>query len=349
MMIHRCEHNPLITPADVQPSREDFEVLCAFNAGAVRREGETVLLVRVAERPRPEPGYVATATFDPDTGRIDPLYIRLDDPALEMDDPRAFLYKGVLYLTSISHLRLATSPDGWHFTVATAPTLAPETAYETYGIEDPRITRLDGWSYVNYSAISPRGVLTALARTRDFVTFERLGVIFPPDNKDIAIFPEQVGGRYVAFHRPSMKQLGAPSMWIASSPNLTDWGGHRFVMGPRPGQWDSERVGCGAAPVRTPAGWLELYHASDERVRYCTGAVLLDLEEPWRVLARSAEPFLEPLAACEREGFMPDVVFHSGLVDNGDGTLTLYYGAADERVCGATVGIADILASLDCA
>jgi predicted GH43/DUF377 family glycosyl hydrolase len=345
-MVQRFENNPLITPADVKPSRDDFEVMCAFNAGATRYNGQTVLLVRVAERPRPRTGHVATAVLDPDSGRIEPLYVRRDDPDLDMSDPRVFAYKGVVYLTSISHLRLATGADGRHFSIGDRPVLAPATEYETYGVEDARITRLGDWYYVNYSAISPRGVTTALARTRDFTRFERLGIMFAPDNKDIAIFPETIGGRYYAFHRPSAKPFGAPSMWLASSDNLRDWGRHEFVIGPRPGMWDSERVGCGAAPIRTPRGWLELYHASDENTRYCTGALLLDLERPWKVIARSRAPFLFPEAPYERQGFMPNVVFHNGLTDNGDGTLTLYYGAADDKTCGAIVSIEAILASL---
>ena len=224
---------------------------------------------------------------------------------------------------------------------------SPATAYETFGVEDPRITRLGDDYYVSYSAISPRGVCTALAKTRDFRSFERLGLIFAPDNKDIAIFPERVDGRYYAFHRPATKHLGAPSIWLASSDNLLDWGRHEFVLGPRPGFWDSERVGCGAAPVRVPEGWLELYHGADHHTRYCTGAVLLDAERPWNVLARCSKPFLSPDAPCENSGFLPGVVFHNGLVDNGDGTLDLYYGAADDKVCGASIAIKDIMATLE--
>ncbi len=345
-MIERFANNPVITPQMVVPSRPDFEVMCAFNAGATTYNGKVILLVRVAERPVPREGYVATATMNAESKTIEPLYIKLDDPELNMDDPRLFIYKGTLYLTSISHIRMAESVDGRNFTVATQPTMLPENKYETYGIEDPRVTFIDGWYYINYSAISLLGVMTSLARTKDFVNIERLGIIFAPDNKDIAIFPEKINGRYYAFHRPSMKQLGMPSMWLASSDNLLDWGHHQHIMGPRPGMWDSERIGCGAAPIRTPQGWLELYHASDENTRYCTGAVLLDLNEPWKVIARSEQPFLFPEAEYETTGFLPNVIFHSGLVDNGDGTLYLYYGSSDEIECGAKVSIADIMATL---
>lgn len=346
-IVTRFASNPLITPADVKPSRPDLEVMCAFNAGATLLGGETLLLVRVAERPVPEKGYVSTAVLDPARpGHYRILRVRLDDPDLEFTDPRVFFLKGVPYLTSISHLRLARSRDGRRFTVDPTPTLMPEFAHEEYGIEDARITRLGERWWVNYSAISARGVLTCLASTRDFRRWRRLGVMFAPDNKDIAIFPEKVGGRYYCFHRPSMKQLGAPAMWLASSPNLRDWGRHQFVIGPRPGQWDSERVGCGPYPIRTPAGWLQFYHGSNHRTRYCSGAVLLDLEQPWRVLARDTVPILEPEAPCETQGFMPNVCFCNGLVERGDGTVDLYYGAADQTVCGASLHVADVLAML---
>jgi predicted GH43/DUF377 family glycosyl hydrolase len=343
-MIRRFDCNPLITPADVQPSRDDMEVLCAFNAGATTCDGKTLLLVRVAERPIPEDGYVSTAYLDPDNpGSYKVLRVKLDDPDLDFGDPRAFEYKGALYLTSISHLRLAVSDDGRRFTVADKPTFLPEVAEEVYGVEDPRIAKIDDCYAINYSAISLRGVCTMLARTQDFETFERLGVMFPPDNKDIALFPERIGGRYYTFHRPSMKQIGMPSMWLASSDNLRDWGRHRYIMGPRAGKWDSERVGCGAEPVKTDQGWLQFYHGSDHNVRYCTGAVLLDLDEPWKVLKRCDTPLLEPEVPYEREGLVPNVIFHNGLVDRGNGRVDLYYGAADTVTCGARVDIGAVL------
>jgi predicted GH43/DUF377 family glycosyl hydrolase len=346
-MIQRFDCNPLITPADVKPSSENMEVLCAFNAGATTYKGDPLLLVRVAERPKPREGFVATAFMNEDTGVVEPLYVSLDDPELDFTDPRVFTWKGKLYLTSISHLRVATTEDGESFTIADAPALFPENAYEIYGVEDPRIVFIDGWYYVNYSAISLRGVCTALCRTKDFSSFERLGIMFGPDNKDIALFPEKINGRYYTFHRPSMKQIGTPSMWIASSDNLRDWGRHENVIEPRPGKWDSERVGCGAQPIKTEKGWLQIYHASDEHVRYCSGAVLLDLEEPWKVIARSEEPLLFPEMPYECEGLVPNIVFHNGLVENADGTLTLFYGGADTVTCAATVSIADILSSLE--
>lgn len=343
-MITRFDCNPLITPADVKPSSADLEVMCAFNAGATSFEGKTLLLVRVAERPIPEEGFVSTAFLDPEQpGAYKVLRVKLDDPGLDFAGSRVFSYKGTLYLTSISHLRVATSEDGRSFTIADTPAFCAQDPEEVYGVEDPRIMLLDGWYYINYSAISLRGVCTSLARTQDFQNFERLGVMFAPDNKDISLFPETIGGRYHAFHRPSMKQIGSPSIWLASSENLRDWGRHHFIMGPRPGKWDSERVGCGAEPIKTEKGWLQIYHGSDHHTRYCSGAVLLDLDDPWKVIKRGEEPLFEPTEPCETRGLVPNVIFNNGLVDRGHGRVDLYYGGADTVTCGARMDVNAVL------
>lgn len=348
MLTERATDNPVIQPENVKPSAPGLEVMCAFNAGATLYRGQTLLLVRVAERPVPRPGYVSTAFMDPEhPGELRELHVRRDDPDLVVTDPRFFTYRGVFYLTSVSHLRLARSRDGRNFTVDEHPALAPMAMSEVYGCEDPRITRLGGWYYINYSSIAPTGVSTSLARTRNFRDYERMGIIFAPDNKDIAIFPEKVGGSYACFHRPSTKQVGPPALWLAFSPNLRDWGRHHYIFGPRPGAWDSERVGCGAAPIRTERGWLQFYHGANQNVRYCVGATLLDLEQPWKVLARASEPLLEPQAPYELQGLMPNVVFHNGLVERPGGIVDLYYGAADTTTCVARVRIGDVLSWLN--
>jgi beta-1,2-mannobiose phosphorylase / 1,2-beta-oligomannan phosphorylase len=345
-MIDRFPNNPLIVPEHVKASRPDFEVLCAFNPGATLFNGRKLLLVRIAERPIQEEGYLSTVITDGETGELKILRFRLDDPELDASDPRVFRYRDVNYLTSLSHFRTATSEDGRNFTIGQEPTLTGSGVYETYGIEDARIAKFEDAYYVSYAAVSALGVVTSLARTRDFRTFEKLGVIFGPDNKDVAIFPEKIGGRHYTLHRPAVKHLGNLAIWLASSENLLDWGRHQAIIGPRPGKWDCQRVGGGAPPIRTPKGWLELYHGCDETTRYCTGALLLDLEQPWKVVRRSEEPFLVPEALYEREGLLPNIVFHNGLIDNGDGTLDLYYGGGDRLTCGCQVSIQDILNTL---
>lgn len=344
MILRRNPSNPLIEPEAVTPSCPDFEILGTFNAGATLFDGEPLLLVRVAERPTPRAGQVSTAVWNAETASVERLRISRDDPALGQSDPRIFEYRGTKYLTSLSHLRVAR-PDGGpgRYRVAAEPALFPASPCEAFGIEDARITRLGEDYLVTYSAVSPRGVVTALAVTRDFKRFERRGILFGPENKDVAIFPEKISGRYVALHRPGAGAIGTLSIWLASSENLRDWGGHAWVAGPRPGSWDCERIGGGAPPLKTRAGWLIFYHGANDQTRYCAGAMVLDLAQPWKVIARSERPVLEPRMPYETTGFMPGVVFHNGLVETEPGRLTLFYGAADDTVCSATVELEEIL------
>lgn len=126
---------------------------------------------------------------------------------------------------------------------------------------------------------------------------------------------------------------------------MKHWGGHQCIATTRAGMWDSERIGGGAAPIRTKHGWLAIYHGADHRSRYCLGGLLLDLNDPGKVLARSQKPFMEPVAEYEKKGFFGDVVFTNGHVIDGD-KLTIYYGASDSVVCGAQASISELLASL---
>jgi predicted GH43/DUF377 family glycosyl hydrolase len=348
MIVRRFDENPIIAPEDVPPSRPGFEVVCAFNCAAIRVGDEVLLLVRAAERPKDIPADRAVASMIDEADPAAPLRrleVRRADPDFEEVDSRLFRYRGDTYLTSISHLRLARSRDGRRFTIDPQPAMAPATPAEAYGIEDPRITHLDGRYWINYTAVSRHGIATALAVTDDFAAFERRGLIFAPENRDVTIFPERIDGRYVALHRPAGHVLGGRDIWLARSPDGLHWGDHQLVCTRRPGHWDSARIGGGAVPVRTDRGWIEIYHGVDDADRYCLGALLLDPHDPARILARSAEPLLEPQAAEERTGFFGNVVFTCGAVTRRD-ELTLYYGAADQCTCGATVSIADLLASL---
>jgi predicted GH43/DUF377 family glycosyl hydrolase len=217
---------------------------------------------------------------------------------------------------------------------------------ESYGIEDCRVVQIGETYYLTYTQVSPHGVGVGLRSTRDWSNFQQHGMILPPHNKDCAIFSEKIGGRYYALHRPSSPLLGGNFIWIAESPDLEHWGNHRCLAHTRKGMWDSARVGAGGAPIRTPQGWLEIYHgASVDPPRYCLGGLLLDLDEPWKVLARSREPIMEPIADYEQAGFVGNVVFSNGHLVDGD-RVTIYYGASDSVICGATFSIGEILTSL---
>jgi predicted GH43/DUF377 family glycosyl hydrolase len=346
-MLRRFEGNPIIRREDVRPSQDGFEVYGVFNCGAVKVGSQYLLLMRVAERPSPQTGRILIPVLN---DRCDGVQVRVLDthtPGLDASDSRVVkLPDGHLMLTSISHLRLARSADGRRFSVDEKPALFPATAYERFGIEDPRITFLGGRWWVNYSAVSERGVVTALASTSDWQTFERHGVMFAPTDKDVCIFPERVGGRFVCRHRPWPQGFGEPAVWTAFSDDLLTWGDHRFTLGPRLGMWDEERVGCGPPPVRTEHGWLEIYHGSDRAGRYCLGALLTRLSDPTHVLARSNVPLLEPEADYETHGVYAPCVFCNGMVAEDDGVLRIYYGAADTVIAYAETTVRDVMEAL---
>ncbi|MFW6133230.1 MAG: glycoside hydrolase family 130 protein [Planctomycetota bacterium] len=353
--LERLDANPLLRPEDVAPTRDDLVVLCALNPAAVRFGDETLLLVRVGERPVDAPGYVCYLYYDAERGVEAVGRIRCDDPDLGVVDTRKYTYRGKTLLTSMSHLRIARSGDGRNFTFDPTPAIFPTTAYEAYGCEDARITRLEDSTgsprraryVITYTAVSDRGVTVAMATTEDFATFEKHGVIFPPYQKDVVIFPERIPcesggeGLYACRHRPYKSEFNDACIWTAYSPDLLSWGRHAMTLAPTPGTWQADRVGAGGVPIRTDAGWLEIYHASDGR-RYALGAMLSEPERPERVVSRSSRPVLLPEADYEREGVFADTVFANGLVADDDGTLTVYYGAGD-RVCAAAVTTIDAM------
>jgi predicted GH43/DUF377 family glycosyl hydrolase len=344
-LAQRFEQNPILKPRDVRPSVEGMEVTCLLNPGVFRYQGKTWLLVRVAERPAQVEGRTSFPILSPD-GRLEVLEFDSADPRLDLNDPRVISFDGKDYLTTLSHLRLLSSEDGFTFSEPEGSLpLMGSGELETYGIEDCRVTEIDKTYYLTYTQVSSNGVGVGLRTTRDWKDFVHAGMIFAPHNKDCAIFEEQIGGMYYALHRPSSPELGGNYIWLAESRDLMHWGNHRCLAHSREGYWDSARVGAGAAPIRTEEGWLEIYHGATKENRYCLGALLLDLNEPWRVLARSEVPIMEPLAPYEKEGFFGQVIFTNGHLVDGD-RVTIYYGAADSVICGAHFSLSNILASL---
>lgn len=344
-LAERFDQNPILKPEDLQPSVPGMEVTCLLNPGVFQYRDKVWLVVRVAERPVQAPGKTSFPILTPD-GRMEVIEFNSDDPRLDLSDPRVISFEGSDYLTSLSHLRLLSSDDGISFSeAADRPPLMGTGELETFGIEDCRVSKIDGMWCLTYTQVSNHGVGVGLRTTRDWKEFAHQGMILPPHNKDCALFEERIGGKFYALHRPSSPELGGNYIWLAESPDLLHWGRHRCLAHSREGSWDSARVGAGAAPIRTPAGWLAIYHGANHENRYCLGALLLDLEEPWRVLARSEEPIMEPTTGYEREGFFGQVIFTNGHIRDGD-RLTLYYGAADSVICAAHLSIERILAGL---
>jgi len=346
LRVIRSSQNPLIEPKDVKPTRDDFEVIGVFNAGVARLGNEIILLLRVAERPiNNHPDILLNAVYDINANEFVIKEFSKDDPDNDYTDPRLIITPKQTFLTSISHLRLTRSKDGTNFNIEDAPSILPASEYETFGLEDPRITLLDGTYYVSYVAVCSMGVTTSLISTRDFSSFHRHGIIFCPDNKDVVIFPERIEGKYYSLHRPASSLFKKQWMWIAESSDLLYWGNHRCLMEPRFGYWDEVKIGAGAAPFRIEQGWLEIYHGVDLNNHYCLGAVLLDSREPWRVIARTEKPILEPQSDYECSGFFGNVVFSCGLLCEDD-KLKVYYGAADTSICYAEIYLEQIIECL---
>lgn len=258
--------------------------------------------------------------------------------------------------TGLSHLAVARSRDGLTgWTVDPEATFAPMLGSdaERFGIEDPRITQCGEDYMVAYTGYSSAGPLVCLASTRDFVTFERLGTVMPPEDKDAALFPQQFDGRWALVHRPvSTAPRHAAHLWLSWSPDLHHWGDHTMLLPAREGGWwDAHKVGLCPPPLLTERGWLLLYHGVRTTAAgaiYRLGLALLDAEHPERVLARSSEWIFGPEAEYERSGDVAGVVFPCGwtLADDGD-TLLVYYGAADTTVCVATASLSALLTWLE--
>jgi predicted GH43/DUF377 family glycosyl hydrolase len=343
MLLKRHFERLLLSPADLEPSRDDFEVVGVFNPGAIRAGDDVILMVRVAERPRERrAGFTASPRWVPGEG---PTIDWLPDDSIDVLDPRVVRRKadGLVRLTFISHLRVVNCGDGRSLTGLTDARFLPESETEEFGVEDPRIAKFDDRYIITYVSVSRHGAATSLASTTDFRRFERHGVIFCPENKDVVLFPEKIGGEFVALHRPNAATpFCRPEMWVARSPDLIHWGRHECLHG-GDAEWETGRVGAGTPPVRGEGGWLEIYHGNRRPTRpgevgtYSTGILLLDADDPARILRRTAASVFEPTADFERKGFVPDVVFPTGIVAT-PGSFLVYYGAADS--CTAVVEFA---------
>lgn len=341
----RYKNNPILSPKDLKASDENMIIECLLNPGAFEFNGKIGLLVRVAERTVQKEGLLSVPIYN-NIGKVEILDFKLEDPKLNASDSRVIQYDGIDYLTTISHLRLVWSDNGIDFKEdPNFSSLFGQGEYETYGIEDCRVSKIEDTYHLTYTMVSSNGVGVGLRTTTDWKTFEKKGMIFSPHNKDCAIFEEKLNDKFYALHRPSSPELGGNYIWLAESPDGVHWGNHKCIAKTREGKFDSKRLGAGAAPIKTKKGWLEIYHGATKENRYCLGALLLDLKDPSIVIARSEEPIMVPTETYERTGFFGEVIFTNGHIIEGD-IIQMYYGAADEIVGLATFSIAAILKTL---
>jgi predicted GH43/DUF377 family glycosyl hydrolase len=252
--------------------------------------------------------------------------------------------------TGRSIIGLAESEDGFHFAPRPQPFMTPATEppfaqYEEYGVEDPRITRLDDAYYITHSVYSRFGVRTGLARTRDFQSVERVSLITEADYRNTVLFPEKIGGRYVRLDRPH-SEISPWSIWISYSPDLVHWGESRVVMKPVMYHWDEMKIGPGAPPIKTARGWLSVYHGVFPTMAgavYRLGVALHKLDDPAEILGVCDRWILQPEDPWELVGYVHNVVFTCGAVPEDDGTLKLYWGGADTVMCAGTAIVDELV------
>jgi len=331
MKLARYEGNPIL-----QPRGYGWESVAVFNPTAIHKGGKIHLLYRAVGDYADYASQVGYAAFD-------------------------------------EELRLLSRSE--------EPVFGPDQRLWEVSVEDPRLTEIEGELYMTYVVTptpSPPGAVRrrlgiprrqeaitriALARIEDdFRGFTRLGIITPygADERDTVLFPERIDGRYAVLHRPS-NWVGPgygtelPGIWFAYLDidlELDDLGnpsggrmyGHRLVMSPRE-EWESSKIGPGPSPIKTERGWLLIYHGVDRDHVYRAGAALLDLREPWRVIARTKEPILEPEEPYEVEGDVPKVVFPEGAVVIGE-RLLVFYGGADKVCCAASIHLGRLIEGL---
>ncbi len=250
------------------------------------------------------------------------------------------------YLTGHRGIHLARPTSDGIYKVESKPFLnhSAENKYmrhESRGVLDGRVTFLDGLYYILYNTFGDYGYRLALARTEDFRSVERIGIISEPDTKAGVLFPKKIKGRYARLERPS-----DGSIWITYSSDLLHWGGSELVISPRTGFWDESRIGAGATPMEIDQGWLVLYYGVKDTPAgpiYRIGAVILNRQEPTKIVGRTNIPILSPRENYERIGDVPNLVFPTGALTDNDGNLKIFYGAANSCICVGTTKIEKIV------
>lgn len=253
-------------------------------------------------------------------------------------------------LNGRSILGKAESEDGFNFIVDSKPFMTPSTEsifkeYEEFGIEDPRIIFINGEYLITYSAYSRHGVRIGLAKTLDFKSVQRVSLITEVDYRNVVIFPEMFNGLYARLDRPH-SEISPWAIWISYSPDLIYWGESKLIMKPCPYHWDEMKIGPGAPPVKTPRGWLNIYHGVFPTMDGCVyrlGVALHELADPSKIIAVGDEWILQPEESYEITGYVHNVVFCCGAVAEDDGSSKIYWGGADSVMCVGTANVEELV------
>ena len=296
----RVKREPILEPILTSP----WEAGAVFNCGMIYDNGLFHMIYRASDR---------------------------DFAALKEESPEESL-------KFTSAFGYAVSSDGVNFNRLRQPIFVGEGDQERWGVEDPRITKIDDTYYMVYTGFGGGtwdNHRISLARSKNLLEWERMGVVLDEPNKDGALLPGKVAGRYMLFHRR------IPHIWAAFSDDLNNWVEHQVIMETVPNSWESKKIGLAGEPIEIADGYLMLYHAVDEQNVYRLGAALLDKEDPTKVIARQKDPIFEPELSWEINGYVPNVVFSNGqAVKNGE--LYVYYGGADRVIGVANTKLAEI-------
>lgn len=256
-------------------------------------------------------------------------------------------------------INVAFSDDGITWDIQKKPAFLWRTD-EINDAYDPRLTVMDdGKAYLCIACETKHGFCSAVCRTEDFEHWERFG-LSTPDNRDMVLFPEKIGGRFARYERPMPTYSRGGfrhDIWFGDSPDLNYWGNFRLVLCVEQVGYANQKLGAGSPPLRTPKGWLSVFHAVDEipgsgkngweqkwESRYTAGVMLTDLREPWKVIGLSREPILTPETSYEaKDGYRNNVIFPTAAILEDSGEVKIYYGAADCFIGLATASVDDLL------
>ncbi len=349
----------LLTPKDVKPSFNSWEVKGIFNPAAIRLPNKKILLyARIAERQLHKnidelscPIIISKKHYKYHSQNI------TESQILRKENNIIILKDGTCRLPTISHFRkVILDESGFEIEkIDQYPVFTGMPNESEYGVEDPRITLINNIYYMTYVGISlNEGISTYLASSKNLTNWKRLGLIFREQNKDVVLFPNKIKGKYVALNRPeSFFEFSKSGIWISYSPDLIFWGGDKKIIKPRGESWESKKIGSGCIPIKTKKGWLLIYHGvkkDEERYIYNAGAILLDLKNPEKIVARSPlkKPLFNPTPEYEENGFIKNVVFPTGaILDLNGEDLLVYSGEGDSNISVRKISLEDILNSLN--
>ena len=307
--------------------------------------------------------YQATLIFNAGVCKWQSKYVMLfrNDYGSTEEDWRAAVRDNGPRPVLSTNLGIATSDDGIHWMPGPKPVWAVRDE-EIQRVYDPRLSVVDGRVILCFAMDTNHGLRGGIATTEDFEKFEILS-LSSPDNRNMVVFPEKIGGNFVRLERPMpvYSRWGGTEqfdIWLSESPDLRFWGETRLVLGAERVPFANSKIGPAAPPIRTSKGWLTTFHAvrrsesslltweKEWRKEYLAGLMLLDLDDPSKVIGMAREPLLRAEAEYELDGFRGSVIFPGGMILEDDGEVKIYYGAADTVECLATASVEELLASI---